>query len=630
MNIKEIIYRLNNSDELVNLEAKQGRAIDRSILETVCAFSNEPDLGGGYIVLGIIEAKHSLFSAYKVVGVDNPDKLQKDLATQCADMFNIPVRPKIKVETIDYINVLIIEVPELSNEQKPLYFKKQGLPQGAYRRIGTTDQRCTEDDMYFFYGKEDGFDSAIIKDSDLEDISYEAVELYRRFRAKANKAAEELNYNDKDLLRSLNCIKKEDGAWKLTNTGLIVFGSKMALRRLMPMVRVDYIRLPGKEWVENPDERFEETLDLRGPIIELVARTVATIADDLPKGFLLSEGSIQAESKLLMPMRVLREAIVNAFIHRTYRVNQPIQILRYSNRIEIINAGYSLKPEESIGEPGSVNRNAFIAAIFHDTNLAETKGTGFRTMQALMKASQMMPPTFESNREKNRFTLRLLFHNLLDKDDIIWLSRFNESQLNDNQKLALAFLKEVGAIDNSSYRQLTGASRERAGSDLRDLRKKKLIEQKNSGKSTYYLPSEQFLFTMVDKELTMVDKESAMVDKELTMVDKESAANWENAIENIKNQLPNEIAELIDSLGKRSKNLDLMRKTILKLCSWRPLSIAEIAAILGRNEKYIKTDFIKPLIDEKKITYTITEMITHPEQKYRVTDLFDTSASDGL
>ena len=73
-----------------------------------------------------------------------------------------------------------------------------------------------------------------------------------------------------------------------------------------------------------------------------------------------------------------------------------------------------------------------------------------------------------------------------------------------------------------------------------------------------------------------------------------------------------------------------MRKTILKLCSWRPLSIAEIAAILGRNEKYIKTDFIKPLIDEKKITYTITEMITHPEQKYRVTDLFDTSASDGL
>ena len=112
MNIKKIIYQLNNSDELVNLEAKQGRAIDRSILETVCAFSNEPDLGGGYIILGVNEAAESLFPSYNIVGVDNPDKLQKDLATQCANMFNIPVRPKITVETIDNKNVLLIDVPE--------------------------------------------------------------------------------------------------------------------------------------------------------------------------------------------------------------------------------------------------------------------------------------------------------------------------------------------------------------------------------------------------------------------------------------------------------------------------------------------------------------------------------------
>ena len=315
-------------------------------------------------------------------------------------------------------------------------------------------------------------------------------------------------------------------------------------------------------------------MDLRGPIIELVARTVATIADDLPKGFLLSEGSIQAKSKSLLPVRVLREAIVNAFIHRTYRVNQPIQILRYSNRIEIINAGYSLKPEESIGEPGSVNRNAFIAAIFHDTNLAETKGTGFRTMQALMKTSQMMPPTFESNREKNTFTLRLLFHNLLDKNDIAWLTRFSENKLNENQKLALVFLREVGAIDNFSYRQLTGANREQAGTDLRDLRKKELIKHKSAGKSTYYLPSDLFLSTLVDKRVAMVDNGRAMVDSENAMVDKKSAANREKLIEDIKSHLPDEIEELVKSLGKRSQNPDLMRETILKLSSWRALSIA--------------------------------------------------------
>jgi ATP-dependent DNA helicase RecG len=601
---------LNTSDECSNLEAKKGSSIDKSILETICAFSNEPGLGGGIIILGIKEADDTLFSSYKVTGIDNPDKLQKDLATQCADQFNQPVRPKISVEEVNSKNVLIIEVPELAPEQKPLFFKNQGLPQGAFRRIGSTDQRCTEDDLYFFYGKEDEFDGSVIYDSDIDDVSYEAVELYRQLRAKVNPTAEELSYDDIDLLRALNCVKKVNGEWRLTNAGLIVFGKKMALRRLMPMVRVDYVRIPGKTWIENPDERFSESLDMRGPIIELVSRTISTIADDLPKGFALTEHSIQAESKSMLPVRVLREAIVNAFIHRTYRVNQPIQILRYSNRLEIINAGYSLKPDENIGEPGSVNRNAFISAIFHDTNLAETKGTGYKTMQKLMKAAQMMPPTFESNRQKNNFTLRLLFHNLLNKDDLLWLGNFNDKKLNDNQKSALVFLREVEAIDNNSYRQLTGASRSEAGIDLREMRNKNLIEQKNIGKLTYYLPTLSFWGTMVDKSLTMVDKSLTMVDKSQTMVDK-------NSINKLKEEIPDNIANLVRKTGKRSRNPKLIRKAILELCAWRDLSIAELAELLHRNEKYIKTHYIQSLIDEGEIAYTIPAMLTHPNQKYK-------------
>ena len=385
----------------------------------------------------------------------------------------------------------------------------------------------------------------------------------------------------------------------------------------MPMTRVDYIRIPGKIWVENPEERFSETLDMRGPIIELVSRTISTISDDLPKGFLLPEDSIHAESKSILPVRVLREAIVNALIHRTYRVNQPIQILRYSNRIEIINAGYSLKPEESIGEPGSVNRNAFIAAIFHDTNLAETKGTGFKTMQSLMKSSQMMPPTFESNRDKNNFSLRLLFHNFLDKSDLSWLKAFNEHDLCDNQKLALVFIREIGAIDNISYRQLTGSSKNQSGIDLRLLRQKKIIEQKNTGKSTYYVPTPYFLSTLVDKDPTLVDKEPTLVDKDPAMVDKDPTLKGKASIDNIISQIPLNISKLLDTVGHRSQNRDLIPNTILQLCSWQDLSISELAAILKRNEKYIKTHYIQQLIENKKITYTIPAMISHPEQKYR-------------
>ena len=66
-------------------------------------------------------------------------------------MFNIPVRPAIKIEEVNGKKVALIKVDELPNAQKPLFFKSKGLPQGAYRRIGPTDHRCTEGDMPVFY-----------------------------------------------------------------------------------------------------------------------------------------------------------------------------------------------------------------------------------------------------------------------------------------------------------------------------------------------------------------------------------------------------------------------------------------------------------------------------------------------
>ncbi|WP_236979953.1 RNA-binding domain-containing protein [Membranihabitans maritimus] len=611
--IHDLIKELNHTDEHSRLEAKKGSDAGRSILETICAFSNEPGLNGGTILLGIEDEKNVLFPSYHIVGVEDPDKLQNDLASQCAESFNQSIRPKMSVELVNDKNVLIIDVEELPEQMKPVYFKKTGLPHGAYRRIGSSDQRCTEDDLFIFYNKEDSFDSAVIEDSGLEDISEEAVDLYRKLRSKANASAEELQYEKIDLLRALNCIKKIKGEWKLTNTGLIVFGKKMALRRLLPMIRVDYIRLPGKEWVENPEERFTSSLDLRGPLIELVNRTISTIADDLPTDFLLPEGSLQAQHKWQLPYRVLREAVVNAFIHRSYRVNQPIQILRYSNRIEIINAGFSLKPEEYIGEPGSVNRNSFIAAIFHETNLAETKGTGFRTMEKLMRESEMLPPTFESNHSKNNFTLRLLFHNLLSERDIKWLSQLNMYELSENQKLALIFVREVGAIDNSTYRQLSGIKSAEASMELRDLREKELLNQKGSRKMTYYIPGKVLLPFLSTQVLPLSPQAKSLSPREPALSPQAKSLSPQA----VEDELPGQIQQKLDRLGKRTKDKKQFIELILELCNFRSYSISQLAMMLKRDEKYLKKNYLNPLIKEKKLCYTIPEMISHPRQKYQ-------------
>lgn len=607
--ISEILEYLNSTDECTTIEAKKGSAIDTSIMETVCAYANEPGLGGGTIVLGVVRDESSLFPHYTAEGVDNPDKLQLDLATQAADLFNQPVRPEIEVEKLPNGKAVIkIFINELADGQKPLYFKKKGLPHGAYRRIGSSDQRCTEDDLFVFYNKEDSLDSTIVNDTSLDDVSDEALSLYRILRAKVNEFAEELNYSDVDLLRSLGCIKKDKDAWRLTYTGLLVFGSRIALRRLLPMVRVDYIRVPGNEWVEDPENRFT-TVDMRGPLIQLLQRVFNAIADDLPKGFLLGEGEIQA-SNIGLPSKVLREALVNAFIHRTYRENQPIQIIRYGNRLEIKNPGFSLKPEEQLGEPGSKNRNPFIASIFHETNLAETKGSGIRTMRTLMEKSSLAPPTFESDHSANMFTARLLLHHFLNESDLTWLNTFAEYDLNESQKRGIIFLREAGAIDNSTYRQLNACDVLRASTELRTLRDKGFINQKGKGKATYYIATD-----LLNTEPKTLSTEPPAPNTEPPAPNTEpDGLITEPHI--LLQELPSVLRIKIENLSTRENDINKLKDIIYELCSFKPYSTKQIAAILNRNENYLYRTYINPMRIESRLQYTIPDMPNHPDQAY--------------
>ena len=147
---KEIIEILNAVDENVKLEAKRGSSIDKSVMESICAFSNEPNLGGGLIVLGIQREENSLFPSYIISGINNTDQLQADIASQCASIFNFPICPIIEVETVEDKNIIKIQVEELVPEKKPLFFKNLGIPKGIFRRIGSTDQHCSEEDLSVF------------------------------------------------------------------------------------------------------------------------------------------------------------------------------------------------------------------------------------------------------------------------------------------------------------------------------------------------------------------------------------------------------------------------------------------------------------------------------------------------
>lgn len=613
------LEELNTLDEHIRIEAKQcTNKIDKSVLETICSFSNEPDLDGGTILIGVTES-NCAEQTYHVSGISDSDKLQKDLASQCATMFNHPIRPLIETEKVDGKNVIIVTVSELDARKKPLYFKNENLPKGAWRRVGSTDQRCTEDDLHLFYHDADDFDKAIAEGTDVDDIDENAIRLYRRLRESVNPKAEELNYSDHDLLRSLNAISKDkNGQWRLTNTGLLVFGKPMALRREMPAVRVDYIRVSGTEWIPDPHSRFE-SIDMRGSLLLMVNRAFNAIADDLPRGFSLKAGNLQAERPLQIPEAALREAIVNALIHQNLRIHQPIQLIRYSNRIEIINPGFSLKPADTLGEPGSRMRNPNIGSIFHETQLAEAKGTGIGTMRRLMKDAKLMPPTFESDSSRNIFTTRILLHHFLSEEDVKWLSSLSVNDLTDAHKVAIIFLREVGAIDNITYRQLSGVSTKDASKDLKHLVKLNLIEQKGQGRQTYYIPSKELIGLYSSNGATSdaygatSDEKVATSDEKVATSDKKVATSDEKVATS--DLFGERIFNKLNSLGRWSKRTEL-EHLIIEMCQRMPLSIEEIASLTKRNINYIRNKILPGLLRDKRISFTFPEMINHPNQKY--------------
>ena len=532
--------------------------------------------------------------------------------------------------------------------------------------------------MYLFYQSADTYDSCIVDDADLDDIDENALNFYRKLRKEVNPDAEELTLNDVDLLRALGAIKKnKQGGYDLTYTGLLVFGKQMSLRRLVPSFRVDYIRISGNQWLADGDNRFEQTIDMRGPLILMVNKACSAVMDDLPKGFELKKDSMQASTPAILPNKVLREAIVNSYIHRSNRVNQPIQIIRYSNRIEIHNPGYSLKPQDDWGEPGSMLRNPRISEIFHDTNLAETKGTGIGAMRRLMKEAGLMPPTFESNHEANKFTARLLLHHFLSKENMEWLAQYAEFGLVNEQKLALVFVREVGAIDNATYRQLDSSiTHARARLEIHKLCDLGFLEKKGQGRNTYYIRTSKVV--SLDERLRPQDEkippqhgtlgekippqhgtlgekippQHGTLGEKIPPQSKRTPPQHGTLGEKIPPQskrippqhgilgekippqhctfeiesqpksreellceLPKELHERVVKLGKWASR-EKVSQLLVDLCAFKPYSYEELALIIQRAAKPMKDKYIKPLRLANKLFYWIPEMINHPLQKY--------------
>lgn len=82
-------------------------------------------------------------------------------------------------------------------------------------------------------------------------------------------------------------------------------------------------------------------------------------------------------------------------------------------------------------------------------------------------------------------------------------------------------------------------------------------------------------------------------------------------------QLPPELKEIINQLGKRTNNKETIERIILVVCYCKSMKILELSAIPGISNKYLLREFITPMREKAKLTYTISDMPNHPEQAYK-------------
>lgn len=323
----------------------------------------------------------------------------------------------------------------------------------------------------------------------------------------------------------------------------------------------------------------------------------------------------------IIPRKAIREAVVNAVMHRSYRRHQPVQIIRYSNRLEIRNPGVSLKPDDRLGEPGSMARNPKIAAVLHETDYAETKGSGIRAIRQAMTDAGLSPPTFESNRDDDAFVVTFLFHHFLTPEDLTWLGRFADLGLSEDENRALVFVREVGAVNNAAYRDINRVDTLAASGHLRRLRDAGILEQKGKSVGTYYIPTRRMLEAVRGAGTPSVVSETQGVTPSVIPETQGVTPSVTELSQGFGPQsqgfpeLPQELSILADALGPRASP-DEVKGVIRQLCAGRSLRAEEIAKILHREKAYITRTYLGPMVRDGELRHRFPDQPAHPQQAY--------------
>ena len=415
-------------------------ALTGDIYKEVIAFANN---GGGVIYIGVDDNGNE-------IGVADVDETYTRLTNGIRDAISPDVTVFCKY-SLNENNVIKIEISE--GARKPYYLKSKGIkPSGVYVRQGASSVPASEDQIRLMIKMSDGDSFEGIRSLNQELTFVSAKQAFEKYGVEFS----ENKYRVLGITTDSNDL--------YTNLGLLL--SDQCKHSIKAAVFAD-----------EDNTSFLDSKEFTGSILRQL---------DDAYSYLMLNNRNNAEFKGLervehysYPQEALREALLNALVHRDYAFSGSIIININESQIEFISLGGLLPglSAEDIQNGISQPRNPKLAEVFHRLRLIESYGTGIRRIFTLYRDCEKKPEIIVT---PNTFKLILPNRNYYSTD------KSEEKALNDQQRTILQYIERNGAITEEIAQKLLGVKRTRAYVILKEMRDSGLIEVQGRGQNKKY------------------------------------------------------------------------------------------------------------------------------------------------
>lgn len=336
-------------------------------LKWICGFANAE---GGILVIGRNDKG-------VITGLPEAAKLLGEIPNKVRDVLGIMVKVNLRVGAgKEYLEIVVEPYPY------PVSYK------GEYHcRSGSTKQELKGAALDKFLLRKQGrhWDGVPVPVVRARDLSRAAVEAFRK-RARAGQRLEAgiLRESASRLMEKLHLL---DGPY-LKRAAVLLFHADPERFVTGAFVKLGFFRT-------NADLLFHD--EVHGDLFTQVEKTTDLLLTKYLKAGLSYEG-LQRVERYPVPEAALREAVLNAVIHKDYASAIPIQISVYADRLQFWNPG-QLPPgwtvEKLKGKHSSQPFNPDVANAFFRVGLIEAWGRGIERMLEACREAGFAEPTFQ-------------------------------------------------------------------------------------------------------------------------------------------------------------------------------------------------------------------------------------------